>query len=791
MNLGVSTTIRPLAVTLGLGASVATTVGGAVYRPTVSVVGQTAPGARVALFGAENHPATMPLSNDPGLVPTPMLTTTADASGHYQFTIDAAVGANPLRVVATDGFGQESSAALTVTRIVDTAPPAIVIQSPVAGLTTNANVVVSGMVTDDLTGVAMLQEQVDSGPFQTVAVDPGDRFTFATSLPLNGFADGMHTVYLHAIDGAGNTSDAFATFGLDTTGPSIMVASPGPNGVVHSTPVVMGQVADNLSGVATLFAQVDSGAFESVAVDSAGNFRIATNLPSDGSADGDHAIHLRAVDSAGNESDTSAPFILVTDGVNRALTTSPSVQQMPSVATDPADPNHLVLAYMDYSLVTTGYAGIGVAVSHDRGVSWQYTALSLPPAFAQGAANPNVRFDGQGHVFIEYEAATFRGTQPRLTNPDFQDRSPGGFESDNGIFITRSDDGGLSWTSPVAISSQLYSDNPVYFEVIPDLAIDTFKTLPDGSLNPLYGEMVATWTRCYPPGQFPGHSDSTGGTDIMVAVSHDDGQSWSLQLQPQPGTGLPETVIQDASNEINGWTNPPGFGEVDQAHPTIGPDGDIYVSDKSGDFDVFHSSDGGASFVGPDLTNADYIAMGLGFLTFSIGLPGNQFRTNAVRDIVADPSRPGTVYATEAVFEVDPTASYVDRPGRHPLRPLDRLRQGLAADGHGRPRQQQSRNPERRQRQSARQRPEHNEIISGQAIPRLAVDAQGNIAVIWYDTRSDPSNHRLDVFGTVSTDGGQRFSPNFRLTDQSFDADAGKFTDAWVRTTTTSATSSA
>ena len=73
-------------------------------------------------------------------------------------------------------------------------------------------------------------------------------------------------------------------------------------------------------------------------------------------------------------------------------------------------------------------------------------------------------------------------------------------------------------------------------------------------------------------------------------------------------------------------------------------------------------------------------------------------------------------------------------------------------------------------------------MISGQALPRLAVDAQGNIAVIWYDTRRDPANHLLDVFGTVSTDGGQTFSPNFRITDQSFDADAGKFTDATGQT---------
>src|SRR6185295_5464353 len=57
-------------------------------------------------------------------------------------------------------------------------------------------------------------------------------------------------------------------------------------------------------------------------------------------------------------------------------------------------------------------------------------------------------------------------------------------------------------------------------------------------------------------------------------------------------------------------------------------------------------------------------------------------------------------------------------------------------------------------------------------------DDQGNLALIWCDTRHDPAGHRLDVFGTISTDGGQTFSPNFRVTDASFDADDGKFTDA-------------
>src|SRR5207245_2329815 len=143
----------------------------------------------------------------------------------------------------------------------------------------------------------------------------------------------------------------------------------------HASPVVTGHVADNLTGVATLQAQLDSATPVNVTVDGAGSFRFATALPTDGTADGFHTVRLHAVDALGNASDTSVTFLLATYGVNRAITTDPGVQQMPSIAVDPLDPNHLVLAYMDRSLVTTGYAGIGVAASHDAGATWQHTAI--------------------------------------------------------------------------------------------------------------------------------------------------------------------------------------------------------------------------------------------------------------------------------------------------------------------------------------------------------------------------------------------------------------------------------
>src|SRR5262249_18767479 len=150
-----------------------------------------------------------------------------------------------------------------------------------------------------------------------------------------------------------------------------------------------------------------------------------------------------------------------------------------------------------------------------------------------------------------------------------------------------------------AVVSHLDGQAPFFFEVIPDLAIDTFRTLPNGQPNPNHGNLYVTWTRVYLPGQFPGEPDSTGGTDAMIAVSRDGGQTRQTQLENVPGIPTPVTVIQDPLNIGEGA--PFGLGIPDQVHLAIGPEGDIYVTNTgAGDFTVYHSSDGGASFDPPD-----------------------------------------------------------------------------------------------------------------------------------------------------------------------------------------------
>ena len=289
---------------------------------------------------------------------------------------------------------------------------------------------------------------------------------------------------------------------------------------------------------------------------------------------------------------------------NVAITSNPGVQQMPSIAVDPRDADHLVTAYMDYSLLTTGYAGIGVAVSENGGVTWQDTSIPLPANFNRGAATPTVAFNAQGQVFVSFAAATFLGPLPPITDPNGGDPRALGFQSDNGIFVARSDDGGLTWKTPVAVTSHLYDgSNPVDFEIKPDLAIDTFATMPDGQPNPFYGSLYVCWSRYYAPGLFPGESAATGGSDVMFAVSRDGGQTWQTQLEPQTGTGIPVSVITgNATIQNEGLDQGPGIGHGNYSQVTVGPQGDIYVIEGPGNAEVFHSTDGGASFTLPNNT---------------------------------------------------------------------------------------------------------------------------------------------------------------------------------------------
>ena len=258
-----------------------------------------------------------------------------------------------------------------------------------------------------------------------------------------------------------------------------------------------------------------------------------------------------------------------------------------------------------------------------------------------------------------------------------------GFESNNGIFVSRSGDGGLTWGTPVAVVSHTFTGTPgtlgttgpagteVPFEIDPDFAVDTYKTLPDGLPNPLSGDLYVAWVRVYPAGQFPGDPKSTDGTDIMFSVSKDGGQTWATQLQTQPAPGQPGNVQVSVIRDPYFGTNdtgaaglrirllPAGLGRSGRGHLRLRVQRRLLhrlpLERRRGQLRRPQRTPWlGTPFYGLVLPTAT--------------LFNDAFRTLSVRDIVADPSHPGRVYVVEADSYNPSTGKRRDARSSSPIR---------------------------------------------------------------------------------------------------------------------------
>jgi hypothetical protein len=514
---------------------------------------------------------------------------------------------------------------------------------------------------------------------------------------------------------------------------------------------------------------------------------------------------------------------------NHAVTTSSANQIDPSLAVDPLNAQHLVMAYTDYSLNTSGYGGVGVAESNDGGTTWNYSSVPVA-SFTTGGPTPGsghatVAFqlvkNGSGVIvsrpFISFMAVTYLGTnKPGLlypsagAGPDGNLQRSYGMLADNGIFIAGSDDGGLTWNTPAAVAApNLWAggNSPkVLFDALPYLAIDTNQFLPGTTTaNTKFGTMYVTWTRAYPKGQYPisPANPNTAGTDIMLATST-DGHTWTSRFRTSGGVNIP--VLRGTASGDTDTTTAEGGGIYNFSQATVAPNGTTFFGYQEGAlFRWAASTNQGASialFSTSSVTGEPFFSDG-STSTNTLGTSNapnypttvpEPFRTFPARNIVADPFRNGTVYAVEAIqtkndsnpsqtldqadiyfartnntgtswqriFTVGGSNgnldSYPDSDVTHYRMPVN--------DDDG--------NNYLRQTPSSAQ---GQQVISVQADPRLFVDSKGDILIAWYDSRRDPSGTKFDIYATVSVDGGQTFSPNFRLTDTTIDPTRGTFTD--------------
>jgi hypothetical protein len=96
-----------------------------------------------------------------------------------------------------------------------------------------------------------------------------------------------------------------AVYRLDTQPPTLKILSPS-TGVVTSTDVtIIGEVADDQSGVGMLTARLDGGPLIPVPVAPGGQFTYTPRLPLDGTENGQHVVQFQVTDRTGNLSATA------------------------------------------------------------------------------------------------------------------------------------------------------------------------------------------------------------------------------------------------------------------------------------------------------------------------------------------------------------------------------------------------------------------------------------------------------------------------------------------------------
>jgi RHS repeat-associated protein len=283
-----------------------------------------------------------------------------------------------------------------------TSIPVVTILGPSAGLATNSNVKIVGLVTDASSPVSTLQAQIDSGSPFSVVFDAEGHYQFATSLPLDGSADGTETVTLRATDAAGNTSQpATVSFVLDTTPPAVTfdldpasdTAPVGDHQTTLSTVTLDGQTEPDLPVLL-----LQTGA--TTTSDSQGRFSFTgVDL-----VPGDNALTIQATDGAGNQGSFQRTITLVmppptfssldgwtvqqtggsstgqgtvtVEGTDAVLREGDSFRVVLSHPyTVPTTPSQLVFTYSDLSFDTTAVGRIQDA---------------FEAAFVDGAGNPLV-----------------------------------------------------------------------------------------------------------------------------------------------------------------------------------------------------------------------------------------------------------------------------------------------------------------------------------------------------------------------------------------------------------------
>ena len=370
-----------------------------------------------------------------------------------------------------------------------------------------------------------------------------------------------------------------------------------------------------------------------------------------------------------------------------------------SLALNPSNPSNLVAAYNDDpdkgpGSFDTG-PGIGLSYTTNTGTSWNTT--HTPPVWGH-EFDPSVTFDTKGNIFVGFISSTTTWSWPK---------------TNSGVFVSKSSDGGISWTQPTTVEAFAGSGvTTVPFDDKSYVACDTSST------SPYQDRLYIVWQR-----------DSTDGvhSEIYSAYSTSQGTTFTapLKVNDQPisvslGNAPVPAVSPDGTLCVT-WIDI----DIVQANTTWVP-GTIFF-DKS--------TDGGNSFA-QDTTVAVITAV----RKYPFSSPFSSFRANSFPSIAVDPTNGNNIYiAYSADMGGQGDADYGD------------IYLVRSTDGG--------------QTWSAPKKINDDVGTNGQFHPWVSVTPSGVVCVAWYDRRNDPLDIDLDIYYALSVDNGSTFTSNKKVND--------------------------